>query len=75
MFGACIFMTANKLEIRCGWAQPYKIIAKLIVHSIFIRFGSKLYRHIVGFPMATKCALFAADSFLFCYEIEFMVSF
>ena len=23
-----------KLEIRCGWAQPYKTIAKFIVHSI-----------------------------------------
>ena len=23
-----------KLEILCGWAHPYKTIAKLIVHSI-----------------------------------------
>ena len=32
--------------------------------NIFIRFGSKLYRHIVG----TNCAPLVADSFLFCYE-------
>ena len=24
-----------KLEIRCGWAHPYKTIAKFIVHSIY----------------------------------------
>ena len=65
MFGACIFMTANKLKIRCGWAQPYKIIAKLFVHSIFMRFGSKLYRQIVGFPMGTKCAFLLLIRFYF----------
>ena len=32
--------------------------------NIFIRFGSKLYRQIVG----TNCAPLVADLFLFCYE-------
>ena len=35
---------------------------------MFIRFGSKLYRHIVGIPMGTNCAPLIADLFLFCYE-------
>ena len=39
MIGACIFMTAMKLEIRCGWAHPYKTIAIFIVHSIYIYFN------------------------------------
>ena len=33
-----------------------------------MRFGSKSYRQIVGFPMGTKCAPLVADLFLFCYE-------
>ena len=33
--------------------------------NIFIRFGSKLYRHIVGIPMGTNCAPLIADMFLF----------
>ena len=42
--------------------------------NIFIRFGSKLYREIVGIPMGTNCAPLAADLFLFCYERDFMLS-
>ena len=40
----------------------------------FIRFGSKLYRQIVGIPMGTDCAPLVADLFLFCYERDFMLS-
>ena len=39
---------------------------------IYIRFGTKLYRQIVGFPMGTNCAPLVADLFLFCYERDFM---
>ena len=42
--------------------------------NIFIRFGSKLYRQIVGIPMGTNCAPLVADLFLFCYESDFMLS-
>ena len=41
---------------------------------IYIRFGSKLYRQIVGIPMCTNCAPLVADLFLFCYERDFMLS-
>ena len=36
MIGACIFMTAMKLETWCGWTHPYKTIAKLIVNGIYL---------------------------------------
>ena len=36
-----------------------------------MRFGSKLYRQIVGIPMGTNCAPLVADLFLFCYERDF----
>ena len=45
-----------------------------VLDNIFIRFGSKLYRQIVGIPMGTNCAPFVADLFLFCYERDFMLS-
>ena len=45
-----------------------------LLDNIYIRFGTKLYRQIVGIPMATNCALLVADLFLFCYERDFMIS-
>ena len=43
-----------------------------LLHSIYIRFGTKLYRQIVGIPMGTNCAPLVADLFLFYYERDFM---
>ena len=40
--------------------------------NIYIRFGTKIYRQIVGIPMGTNCAPLVADLFLFCYERYFM---
>ena len=45
-----------------------------ILHNIYIRFGSKLYRQNVGIPIGTNCVPLFADLFLFCYERDFMKS-
>ena len=45
-----------------------------LLDKIFIRFGSKLYRQIVGIPMGTNCTPLVADLFLFCYERDFILS-
>ena len=45
-----------------------------LLDNIFIRFGTKLYRHVVGIPIGTNCAPLVADMFLFCYERDFMMS-
>ena len=45
-----------------------------LLGNVFIGFGSKLYRQIVGHPMGTNCAPLVADLFLFCYERDFMLS-
>ena len=45
-----------------------------LLDNIYIRFGTKLYRQIVGIPMGTNCAPFVADLFLYCYERDFMDS-
>ena len=45
-----------------------------LLDNIFKRFGSKLYRQIVGIPICTSCAPLVADLFLFYYERIFMLS-
>ena len=43
-----------------------------LLDNIYIRFGTKLYRQIVGIPMGTNCVPLVTDLFLFCYERDFM---
>ena len=45
-----------------------------LLDNIYIRFGTKLNRQIVGIPMGTNCAPLVADLFLYCYERDFMDS-
>ena len=45
-----------------------------LLDNIYIRFGTKLYRQIVGIPMGTNCTPLVADLFLYCYERDFMDS-
>ena len=40
-----------------------------LLDNIFLRFGLKLYRQIVGIPMYSNCSPFVADLFLFCYVV------
>ena len=42
--------------------------------NIYIRFGNKLNRQIVGIPMSSNYAPLVVDLFLFCYEGDFMTS-
>ena len=43
-----------------------------LLDNIYIRFGTKLNRQIVGIRMGTNCAPLVAGLFLFCYERDFM---
>ena len=45
-----------------------------LLDNIIIRFGTKLYRQVVGIPIGTNCAPIVAELFLFCYERDFMMS-
>ena len=47
-----------------------------LLDNMYIRFGSKIYRKIVGtcISIGTNCASFVADLFLFCFEKDFMLS-
>ena len=37
-----------------------------LLDNVFICFGNKLYRRVVGISMGTYCAPLVADLFLFC---------
>ena len=43
-----------------------------LLDNIYVRFGDKVYRQVVGIPMGTNCAPLIADLFLYCYESQFM---
>ena len=46
-----------KLEIWCGWAHPYKTIAKYIVHSIVYRYKMGLDARKPAFAIYNKLRL------------------
>ena len=79
-----LYLACNDKNAFCTSEQPkrYKLWScqkmcdalRYLLDNIFIRFGSKLYRQIVGIPMGTNCAPLVADLFLFCYERDFMLS-
>ena len=44
-----------------------------LLDNVYIRFGTKLYRQVVGIPIGTSCASLVADLSLFGYERYFMM--
>ena len=68
------FLLRKKIKISCMVMSKCMCCADRFVGQHFIRFGTKLYRQVVGIPKGTNCALLVADLFLFCYERDFMMS-
>ena len=68
------FFTCNAARNYNLWSSQ-KVCEALtfLLDNIYIRFGSKLYRQIVGILMRSNCAPFVADLFS-CYERDFMLS-
>ena len=58
----------KKYHAWSNWScQNVRDALTFLLDNIFIGFGTKLYRQVVGIPMATNCAPLVADLFLFCY--------
>ena len=69
------FLLQKNLKKYHAWScQNVCDALTFLLDNIFIRFGTKLYRQVVGIPMGTNCAPLVADLFLFCYERDFMMS-
>ena len=70
----CLFTAEKPKRYKLCSCQKMCDALHYLLDNIFIRFGSKLYRHIIGIPISTNCAPLVADLFLFCYERGFMLS-
>ena len=69
------FFTSEKPKKYHAWScQNVCDALTFLLDNIFIRFGTKLHRQVVGIPMGTNCAPLVADLFLFCSERDFMMS-
>ena len=61
------FFTSEQPKRYKLWSyQKFSDPLHYLLDMIFIRFGSQLYRQIVGIPMGYNCAPLVAD--LFCYK-------
>ena len=69
------FCTSEKPKKHHAWScQNVCDALSFLLDNTFIRFGTKLYRQVVGIPMGTNCPPLVAYLFLFCYEKDFMMS-
>ena len=46
---------------------------EFLIDNIFVQFGGRLFRQMIGIPMGTNCAPLLADLFLYSYENEFLI--
>tara|TARA_Y100001956_G_scaffold4622_1_gene4217 strand:- start:330 stop:1772 length:1443 start_codon:yes stop_codon:yes gene_type:complete len=79
LFLACnqskAFFTNDKYDGYHMWTNMDVCQALVfLLDNIFVKFGHKIYRQVIGIPMGTNCAPLVADLFLFCYEMDFMLS-
>ena len=45
---------------------------EFLIDNIFVQFGGRLFRQVIGIPMGTNCAPLLADLFLYPYDNEFL---
>ena len=64
------FFTSEKPKKYHAWScQNVCDALTFLLDNIFIRFGTKLYRQVVGIPMGTNCAPLVADLLYPRYEV------
>ena len=68
------FTSSDQIRYTLWSCQNVCDALSYFLDNIYIRFGTKLYRQIVGIPMGTNCAPLVADLFLYCYERDFIDS-
>ena len=45
---------------------------EFVIDNIFVQFGGRFFRQVIGIPMETNCAPLLADIFLYSYENVFL---
>ena len=56
-----LFTSENPKKYHAWSCQNVCDALTFLLDNIFIRFGTKLYRQVVGIPMGTNCAPLVAD--------------
>ena len=74
MGNACFSLLNNLKILTCSLARTFVMSLHYLMDNIFIRYGSKLFRQIVGIPFVTYCIPLVADLFLFYYERDSILS-
>ena len=70
-----VFLLQKKPKNYHAWScQNVCDALTFLFDNICIRFGTKLYRQVLGIAMGTNCAPLVADLYLFCYERDLMLS-
>ena len=59
-------------KVRFKVAEHF-LIDNFLIDNIYVRFGSSVFRQVIGIPMGTKSAPLLADLFLHTFEYDFMV--
>ena len=47
-------------------------LLRWLINNIYVTFGDKCFRQVIGIPMGTDCAPFLANLFLFAYEFQWI---
>ena len=69
------FFTDSSYDKYTLWTcQELVESVSFLLDNIYVRFGTSIYKQIIGIPMGTNCAPLIADLFLYCYERDFMLS-
>ncbi|KAK3103369.1 hypothetical protein FSP39_018776 [Pinctada imbricata] len=69
------YFVKEKSDSENKYTETYIIqMLNFLIDNIFVVFGGKVFRQIVGIPMGTNCAPLLADIFLYSYEAEFIQS-
>jgi hypothetical protein len=69
------FFTDGSYDNYTSWTCQDLIQAlTFLLDNIYLRFGTSIYKQVIGIPMGTNCAPLVADLFLYCYE-RYVISF
>jgi hypothetical protein len=70
--GHFLQMVLNMIFILYGPVKTLVEALTFLLDNIYVRFGTSIYKQVIGIPIGTNCAPLIADLFLYCYERDFM---
>ena len=68
-------MTNERMSMRYTYFSCRELCLAIdfLIDNIYVRFGSSVFRRVIGIPMGTNSAPLLADLFLHTFEYDFMV--